>query len=32
MVGNGPPEVKVSLVNAAVREVELLGSFRYANW
>ena len=32
LVGVGPAEVTVPLVHAAVREVDILGVYRYVNW
>lgn len=32
LVGNSPPEVTVPLVNAAIREIDIRGVFRYVNW
>lgn len=31
LVGMGPAEVKVPLLNAAIREVDIIGNFRYCN-
>ena len=32
MVGMGPPQVKAPLVDAIIKEIDILGIFRYANW
>ncbi len=32
IIGHGPAEVKVPIIKAAVREVDIRGVFRYANW
>lgn len=32
MVGMGKAEINLPIVNALVREVDIKGVFRYANW
>ncbi len=32
IVGHGPHEVNLPISDAAIREVTILGSFRYRNW
>jgi len=31
LVGMGPEEIKIPLINAAIKEVDIIGNFRYCN-